>query len=121
MVNEVEQQVWPAVAKFTLTNQELLNWRQISKVNVRSAQDGDDQLQIRITVMMTLEEDEIEVAAEPESAFEKWLQRKHGESRKRGNNLSVRASVHAKGDPGKPRKASLFSPEEGVHGEGCLW
>ena len=73
MVNEVEQQVWPAVAKFTLTNQELLNWRQISKVNVRSAQDGDDQLQIRITVMMTLEEDEIEVAAEPESAFEKWL------------------------------------------------
>lgn len=55
--DEVWDQVYPEVAKFVLTENEIRNWPQISKTNVKSESNDEDQLTIRLSVNMEIPEE----------------------------------------------------------------
>lgn len=106
--SDVEERIFPAVETFTLTDQELADWPNNTKTNARGAQSGDEQLSVKITLVMTLEKDETEVSVEPESGYGTWLPEGNLERpADPGNDLLVKVKVHKKGDPSKPRKANL--------------
>jgi hypothetical protein len=99
------------VFTFTLTNQELATWEQIDRVNEALLVDTEESgttLNYRAELRMTQPKDEVEVSVEPEKGYETWKPEGNvHEPGEPGNQLEVVVRVHAVGDPGTPRRATL--------------
>ena len=50
--DETMEQVFPEVEKFVLTDKDILAWQQISRTNVRSGSNNDDNLNVKLFVKM---------------------------------------------------------------------
>lgn len=50
--DEAMEQVFPEVEKFVLTDKDIMSWQQISRTNVRSGSNEDDNLTVKLSVKM---------------------------------------------------------------------